>query len=112
MAVDGRGDEGEKVEGLSILQQASRDGQLFQIFGADLDGGRRLLAGCDREPLEGTDELGTADKDTGTGGRQPMGIRGVFKGGVTGGPHIWVVDVGGDPLHGHSPGGGSTQSPL
>ena len=88
MAFYRRGDEGEKGEGLSGQQQASRDGQLFQIRGADLDGDGRRLAGGDREPLKGADELGTADKDTGTGGRQPMGIRGVFQGGVTGGPHI------------------------
>ena len=42
----GRGAAGEWVEGLSGLRQTSRDGYLFQIHGAGLDGsGRQLVSG-------------------------------------------------------------------
>ena len=44
------------------------------------------------------------DKDTGTGGRQPTGLGDVLQGGGTGGPSIWVRDVGDDPRHGKGPG--------
>ena len=51
----------------------------------------------DREPLEGAEELGTTGKDSGTGGRHPKGLRGVFEGCSSGGDFIWVKDVGDDP---------------
>ena len=49
-------------------------------------------------------ELGSAGKDSGTGGRQPTGLRYVFQGSSAGGNFIWVGDVGDEPLHGTGPG--------
>ena len=44
-----------------------------------LGGGGRRLAGGGREPLEGAEELGTADEYYGKEGRHPRGLRDVFK---------------------------------
>ena len=38
MSSDGGRDEGERGEGLSGLRKAIRDGYIFQIIGAGLDG--------------------------------------------------------------------------
>ena len=59
---------------------------------------------CGREPLEGSEVLGTADKNSGTGGCQPTVIGDVLQGGGTGNIFIRVRDVGADPPHGTGPG--------
>ena len=91
---------GERGEGPSGLQQAYSNGHLFQITGAGLDSGGQKLAGGSREPPEGEDDLGTANKDTGTGGRLPTGLRDILQGCGTGGTTIWVRDAGDDSPHG------------
>ena len=105
----GRGDAGEWGEGLSGLRKTTRVGYLFQISGAGLDGGGQQLAGGGRQPEEGAEEFGTADKDPETGGCQTKVLRDVFQGGGTGGADFRVGDVGADPPHGTGPGKFSTQ---
>ena len=68
------------------------------------------MAGGGRENLEGAEDLGKDDKDTGTGGRQPTGLGDVFQGGGAGGTPIRVGDVGDDTPHGQGPGDFSSQS--
>ena len=47
--------------------------------------------------------MGADGKDTGTGGRQPTGLRDVLQVGGAGGSSIRVGDMGDDPLHGKCP---------
>ena len=69
LTVDGRrGDAGECGEGLSGLWKTARGGYRFQIYGLGLDSSRRRTASGSGEPEEVPEELGTADKDPGTGG--------------------------------------------
>ena len=97
---DGRGNAGERGEGLSGLRQTFQDGYLVQIPGAGLEGGGRRLAGGGEEPLEGAEELDKAGEDSGMGGLQPTGLWDVIQGGGAGGDFIRAGGVGTDPPHG------------
>ena len=65
-----RGDVKEHGEILSSLRKASKNGHLFIIPGAGLDGGVLQLAGDGREPLEGVEELSMVGGDNGMRGHQ------------------------------------------
>ena len=59
--------------------------------------------------MEIPEELGTADNDTGKGGRQLKGAGDVFYDSFVGGTSLQVGDVGDDPPHGPVPWRVSTQ---
>ena len=73
-----------------------------------IDGGGQQLYIGDDKLEKGEEELGAADKDPGTGGVQPEGIRYIIKGGSAGGVAFWVRDVVHDPLYVTGPGQFST----
>ena len=50
-------------DGLQVLREATGSGPQFQKPGEDNDGGGRRLASGSRKPVEGEEELGTAETD-------------------------------------------------
>ena len=54
--------------------------------------------------MEGTEEVGLADKYLGTGSINHTGVGKLIQGGDTGGFYLLVGDVGDDPLNGPGPG--------
>ena len=56
------------------------------------------------KPVEGTEELGSAEKYLGTGRINHAGVGSLIQGGDTDSYFLWVRDVGDEPLHGMGPG--------
>ena len=108
-AVGGRGDEGERGKILSGLREAYPYSHTLQVLGAGHDDIRQLLAGVIRETLEGAEDMGPYNRDTGKGGSQHKGVGDVLKCGCAGSISIRFGDVGDDPSHGPGPGGVPTQ---
>ena len=54
--------------------------------------------------MEGVEDLGTTNEDSGMVGVQPKGLGDVFQGSSAGGSFIWVRDVGDEPSHEKGPG--------
>ena len=65
--------------------------------------GLLLVHGGDKL-LEGTEDVGSADKYFGMERSKYAGVRDIFQGGGTGVSYIWSRDVGDEPLHKTGPG--------
>ena len=92
-----KGTEIKHGDGLRGLREATRSGPQFQIPGVDNDGGGRQLAISGGKPVEGEEELGTAETypEQGRGGQED--IRDVFQSGDSTGAAVQGGDVGAYP---------------
>ena len=96
----GGGDAEDFGKVLPGLWETARYCHLVQVPGTGYYGGRRQLAGGDKQLNKGSEELDADDEDPGPGVGIPEHIRFFFKLNRPGSVVFWFGDVGPDPPYG------------